>query len=128
MKIKEFMAGKSVSRILSGAFPSVGNLPAPNRFGLRARVIIPLDRESLRDSCSLPEGLIGPGQPFPPIWPCSARGFPCLGRCRPSGGLLPHLFTLALRRWTEEDEPKVLPPVCHRAIAAPAVCFLWHFP
>ena len=37
---------------------------------------------------------IGPGQPYPPIWPCSTRGFPCL-RCRHrSGGLLPHRFTL----------------------------------
>jgi hypothetical protein len=37
----------------------------------------------------------GPGQPYPPIWPCSTRGFPCLRCCHRSGGLLPHRFTLA---------------------------------
>src|ERR1700675_1525612 len=37
----------------------------------------------------------GLGQPSPPIWPCSTRGFPCPGCCHPGGGLLPHLFTLA---------------------------------
>jgi hypothetical protein len=38
-----------------------------------------------------------PGRLSPPIWPCTTRGFPCL-RCRHrSGGLLPHLFTLAKR-------------------------------
>ncbi len=30
-----------------------------------------------------------------PIWPCTRWGFPCLVACAPSGGLLPHLFTLA---------------------------------
>lgn len=31
-----------------------------------------------------------------PIWPCTRWGFPCLRACAWSGGLLPHLFTLAL--------------------------------
>ncbi len=39
----------------------------------------------------------GPGRPSPPIWPCTTRGFPCLRCCHRSGGLLPHLFTLAKR-------------------------------
>jgi len=31
-----------------------------------------------------------------PIWPCTRWGFPCLVAHAPSGGLLPHLFTLTL--------------------------------
>ena len=42
-------------------------------------------------------GLDEPGRLSPPIWPCTTRGFPCLGCCHPSGGLLPHLFTLTKR-------------------------------
>src|SRR5256885_13527297 len=38
-----------------------------------------------------------PGRLSPPIWPCTTRGFPCLRYCYRSGGLLPHLFTLAKR-------------------------------
>src|SRR5436190_1216486 len=30
-----------------------------------------------------------------PIWPCTRWGFPCLRAFARSGGLLPHLFTLA---------------------------------
>ncbi len=33
------------------------------------------------------------------IWPCSARGLPCRTRCLVRGALLPHLFTLARRRF-----------------------------
>ncbi len=33
--------------------------------------------------------------PGSPIWPCSRWGFPCLRDYSWSGGLLPHLFTLA---------------------------------
>ncbi len=33
--------------------------------------------------------------PGSPIWPCTRWGFPCLRACAWSGGLLPHLFTLA---------------------------------
>src|SRR2546427_13093465 len=51
--------------------------------------------------------LIEPGRLSPPIWPCTTRGFPCL-RCRHrSGGLLPHLFTLAKRCVHFEDVPQV---------------------
>ena len=38
--------------------------------------------------------------PVAPIRSCSRRGLPCLGRCRPSGALLPHPFTLAAPRRT----------------------------
>src|SRR5258707_11403803 len=48
-----------------------------------------------------------PGRFSPPIWPCTTRGFPCL-RCRHrSGGLLPHLFTLAKRCVHFEDVSQV---------------------
>jgi len=51
--------------------------------------------------------LIEPGRLSPPIWPCTTRGFPCL-RCRHrSGGLLPHLFTLAKRCVHFEDVSQV---------------------
>ncbi len=33
------------------------------------------------------------------IWPCSLRGLPCRTRCLVRGALLPHLFTLARRRY-----------------------------
>jgi hypothetical protein len=35
----------------------------------------------------------------PHAWPCSNWGLPCRSRCRERGGLLPHRFTLATRRW-----------------------------
>src|SRR5262245_11593185 len=47
-------------------------------------------------------------RPF--TWPCSGWGLPCHDRCRPCGGLLLHLFTLAA------------------PTSGAAVCFLWHFP
>ena len=104
--------------------------------GLRTGVIIPLGPKSLRDSSGLPEGYNGPGQPSPPIWPCTTRGLPCLERCRPSGGLLPHRFTLALHSLPVKDEPKVFLRLVIEAFAvrlrlpqaAPAVYFLWHCP
>src|SRR5262249_24765684 len=49
-----------------------------------------------------------------PIWSCSVRGFACHRPYSRRGALLPHLFTLTLRR---------------RLAAAPgAVCFLCHCP
>jgi hypothetical protein len=60
----------------------------------RAAAIIPLGRRSLDGSSGLPEGHNGPGQPSPPIWPCTARGLPCRRHCCLRGGLLPHRFTL----------------------------------
>ncbi len=50
-------------------------------------------------------------RPAAPIRSCSRWGLPCRPRRRGRGALLPHPFTLA-----------------GRAEAAPAVCFLWHFP
>ena len=50
--------------------------------------------------------LFGPGQPSPPIWPCSTRGFPCLRHCCRSGGLLRHLFTLTRCARPEEASPR----------------------
>src|SRR5262249_52319014 len=38
----------------------------------------------------------GTGARCLPIWPCSAWGLPCPRRCRRSGALLPHRFTLAV--------------------------------
>src|SRR5260370_19403683 len=89
--------------------------------------MIPIGDGSDRDSSSLAEGshprwlappqkervhfherlLIEPGRLSPPIWPCTTRGFPCL-RCRHrSGGLLPHLCTLAKRCVLFEDVSQV---------------------
>src|SRR5229473_2523174 len=85
---------------------------------LACAAIIPLVPVSLPGSSSLPEGshsrwlappqkervhfhersLIEPGRLSPPIWPCTTRGFPCPRCHHRSGGLLPHLFTLAKRR------------------------------
>src|SRR5260370_8409488 len=41
------------------------------------------------------------------MWPCTTRGFPCLRCLHRSGGLLPHLFTLAKRCVHFEDVPQV---------------------
>jgi len=98
-------------------------------------MIIPLGHGSHRDSSSLPEGcsqrwiapspregalcsgdreavdrlsaLSEPGRLSPPIWPCTTRGFPCLRCCHRSGGLLPHLFTLAKLSEHFEDVSQV---------------------
>jgi hypothetical protein len=51
--------------------------------------------------------LIEPGRLSPPIWPCTTRGFPCPRCHHRSGGLLPHLFTLAKRRELFEDVSQV---------------------
>ncbi len=51
--------------------------------------------------------LIEPGRLSPPIWPCTTRGFPCPRCYHQSGGLLPHLFTLAKRREHFEDVSQV---------------------
>jgi hypothetical protein len=68
--------------------------------------------------------LIEPGRLSPPIWPCTTRGFPGLRCCHRSGGLLPHLFTLAKRfsfaravkpgtfSKTSRRFPCVMPPCC----------------
>lgn len=48
-----------------------------------------------------------PGRLSPPIWPCTTRGFPCLRCCHRSGGLLPHLFTLAKLSERFEDVSQV---------------------
>lgn len=120
------MADEPVSRILCGARP---------REGRRAAAIIPLVPMSPPGSSSLPEGcsrrriappsreialcssrreavecksVLGePGRLSPPIWPCTTRGFPCPRCCHRSGGLLPHLFTLAKRSERCEDVPQV---------------------
>ena len=44
--------------------------------------------------CGIPAAIGRATQP--PILPCTGRGFSCRRRCRRRGGLLPHLFTLAL--------------------------------
>src|SRR5579859_7614470 len=82
------------------------------------------------------DALSEPGRLSPPIWPCTTRGFPGLRCCHRSGGLLPHLFTLAKRVSFVEAglSPAAtrrrlagFPARCHRA-APPAVYSLWHFP
>ncbi len=126
MILNNLVADEPVSRILCGA---------PSCEGRRAAAIIPLGHGSRRDSSSLPEGcsrgwiapspresalcigrrkevdcasVLGePGRLSPPIWPCTTRGFPCLRCCHRSGGLLPHLFTLAKLSERFEDVPQV---------------------
>jgi hypothetical protein len=70
----------------------------------------------------------GPGQPSPPIWPCSTRGFPCPGCRHPGGGLLPHLFTLAKCARPEEAGSRGYRGPAAEVQATPAVYFLWHYP
>jgi hypothetical protein len=116
-------AGESVSRILSAAEPS----PDLHRSELVARRgdhssrsrIAPGLKQPTRGSQSsalFERSSYGPGQPSPPIWPCSTRGFPCPGCRHPSGGLLPHLFTLAKAPSTETGEPQILPGACRRGV------------
>ena len=72
--------GRAVSRILS----------APKLFGGENHLSqqpVPGTRSALRN--------LERAAPGSPIWPCTRWGFPCLRACAWSGGLLPHLFTLA---------------------------------
>jgi len=130
------MAGRSISRILSGACP---------RCGRRAGATIPLGPESLRDSSGLPEGhkRAGPALPSylallhagftvpraspperwaltPPFHPCPAQ--PTCGR-RPEGfasGLSPRshctggLFSVAL---SVAEPSRTRPPGVTRRVA-----------
>src|SRR5437879_8815042 len=112
MRTKDIVADGPVSRILCRTQTSKR---------LACAAIIPLGHDSHRDSSSLPEGfpqrwlappqkqlsLIEPGRLSPPIWPCTMRGFPCLPCRHGSGGLLPHLFTLAKRCVLFEDVSQV---------------------
>ena len=76
---QKFTRGGTVSRILSWTVIHLGpRLP--------------------EGSCCQP---VPPGQDTPcaaPIWHCSRWGLPCRSGCPSRGGLLPHLFTLALQR------------------------------
>jgi hypothetical protein len=84
------LAGRSVSRILSEARPNLQPaLRGDHSSG--PGIAAGLKRPT--------RGFNGPGQPFPPIWPCSARGFPCRPDHSGRGGLLPHRFTLARAHW-----------------------------
>src|SRR6267142_4432456 len=119
------MAGEPVSRILCRTVLA-SRWFSPGR-AYHAAAIIPLGHDSHRDSSSLPEGfhlrwlappqkervhfhersLIEPGRLSPPIWPCTTRGFQCPRCHHRSGGLLPHLFTLAKRCVLCEDVSQV---------------------
>ena len=75
-----------VSRILSPG------CPGPRSFlSTRSHLRVPAaDPEMVRARRN------GTGALQLPIWPCSAWGLPCLHRCRRSGALLPHRFTLTV--------------------------------
>ena len=71
---------------------------------------IPLGRSLPSASCDRPErrregppGIPASGMPAAPTWSCSRWGFPCRRRCRRRGALLPHRFTLAVRRTFRTD-------------------------
>src|SRR5262249_14157259 len=70
----------------------------------------------------------GPGQPSPPIWPCSTRGFPCPRHYCRGGGLLPHLFTLAKCARPSQASFRFFRKPAAEVQASLAVCSLWHFP
>ncbi len=55
---------------------------------------IRLGHELLHGSSRQPEKVQTPSRHPSPIWRCYAWGLPSLARCRGSGELLPHLFTL----------------------------------
>ncbi len=52
--------------------------PGSVRRSYASAVIIYLGPASLRDSSGLPGNADGAGVPLPIVWPCSARGFPCV--------------------------------------------------
>ena len=97
---------KSLERRIGGQACKPDSVRRAARKGSCVAAIIPLRPSSRGDSSGLPEGwcgascddaAVGPGQPSPPIWPCTTRGLPCRPDCSRRGGLLPHLFTLAMR-------------------------------
>jgi len=106
---EEVMADEPVSRILSSAYfakrimrrgdhsssPRIATgIQQPTRgFSIRSSL-----RRHKRSALPCENALSEPGRLSPPIWPCTTRGFPCPRCYHRSGGLLPHLFTLAKRR------------------------------
>src|SRR5438270_10210344 len=60
--------------------------------------IIPLALSSLTGSSDLPGDFGRAVRVRLPIWSCSVRGFACHRCYQRRGALLPHLFTLTLRR------------------------------
>jgi hypothetical protein len=129
------VAGEPVSRILCVAQPASrfaserlsrasrrSFLWVPDRSGTQAAY------PRVRASRSCERSAYGPGQPSPPIWPCSTRGFPCPGCCHPGGGLLPHLFTLAKCARPKQASPWFFLRPAAEVQASPAVYSLWHFP
>ncbi len=103
-------SGPSITRKLDAAYPRVHPFEAANR----------LAGENPSNRFAVLRIFIELGQLFPPIWPCSTRGLPCL-RCRHrSGGLLPHRFTLTCAAPKQARERFCLLPAAE-AHSSPAV-------
>ena len=68
-----------------------------------SKTVIHLGCASLHTSSNLPGSRVGHTSPLEvawiPIWSCSERGLPCHDCCQSRGALLPHHFTLTLRRY-----------------------------
>ncbi len=94
---------RPVSRVLSTLFQAMGDHSSG---GPLARTRLATNPDSLEVAAPRPMETHGRGVP---IRFCSGRGLPCLSRCRSSGALLPHPFSLT---------PSTLE----------AVYFLWRFP
>ena len=131
-------AGKSRGRPRDG-HPSTSRRPGRGRGGVGravSRVLYPVARgwSSVWDGRRRPPraayprftvaGGIGAGRTSPLIWPCSDWGLPCRRCYQRRGGLLPHHFTLTLRRLRTLGRFAFCCPV--RRLAAPrrylAVC------
>ena len=89
--------GRAVSRFLSSPKPSGGE----NH----------LSQQPVPGTCSTVRN-VERAAPGSPIWPCTRWGFPCLRAYAWSGGLLPHLFTLATASLPKPRRSN----------------FLWHYP
>ncbi len=75
---------EAISRILYPYRVAFIHLGLPLPAGSRSRPGSPCSTSEQRGRATLDS----------PIWPCFARGLPCLPRLRRSGALLPHPFTL----------------------------------
>ncbi len=82
-----------ISKVIEGGCKPDSVLPSERRSFILAAGH-PAARAADPEASPRRSGLRGRTALCFPIWPCSARGLPCLPRHRESGALLPHPFTL----------------------------------
>jgi len=71
-------------------------------------------------------GFLTPGQPSPPIWSCTTRGFAMPAHELRRVGSYPHRFHPSCARTMKTS--RIFPPGYHPGVSPPAGYSLWHCP